>query len=313
MSEENEVSAEIAEDNTPTEVAVQTETATETNEVVSAERDPSDPGYNPVDIDSASPEEIKTRLNYLYKQAKLGQQTQKEYRQLREITDRQAQVIEDLQNGMYQFADHLQNKTFAETESSLRAQMQAAYEAGDFMALTAAQEKLTDLKVQKATNQNKPKPVAKQPTQQPQAQVPSYEYDNTVEYEGKEAAEAWRFETDNSGAPLRPWAEQGHPEFQSALAVTLNVLNNPSYEKLSMEQKLAVVDQRMGTKRTTGHQTVMNGGLNPKPRIAKVVLTPEMEKIATRTRFGGPNAKTDADHIAAYRKQLEKFPVRGKK
>lgn len=311
MSEETETTESV--ETTETETVTQTEPATETNEVVTEKRSKSDPGYDPVDIDTASPEEIKTRLNYLYKQAKTGQKTQSELREMREIAAQQAQVIADLQNGMYQFADHLQNKTLAETEAQLRIQKQQAYETGDYATLAAIDDKLMEIKVQKASNQNKPKPQAKQQPVNQAAQVEEYELDENTEYEGKEVAEAWRFETDTGGNPIRPWAEKGHPEFQSALAVTLNVLNNPANAKLSMEQKLAIVDQRMGVRRTTGHQTVMNGGLNPKPRIAKVVLTPEMERIATKTRFGGPNAKTDADHIAAYRKQLEKFPIRGKK
>jgi hypothetical protein len=312
MSEAAEAVTEVVESQEAANTNIQ-QAADTIEEVVT--RSPADPGYDPIDLESASPEQVKTRLNYLYKQAKQGQKLQSKVREFEDIMARQSQVIEDLHKGQIQLADHLQGNKFAEVENQLRIQKQQAYEAGDYAAMATIDDKLMEVKIQKANNANKPKPQIQQRQPQQQPGVNQYEYDEAAEYEGKDIAEAWRYEADATGNLIRPWAERDHPDFQSALAVTLSVLNNPSNAKLNMQQKLAIVDQRMGLSRkpSGGQQTVMNGGLNTPSRAAKITITPEMEKIAIKTRFGGPNAKTNADHIAAYRKQLEKFPIRGKK
>lgn len=291
----------------------ETEVTVETPEVTTEEapRSKLDAGYDPVDIDTASPEEIKTRLNYLYKQAKTGQKTQSELREVRELAAKQDQVIRDLQNGMYQVADHLQNKTFAETETTLRAQMQSAYEAGDYMALTTAQEKLMDLKVQKTANQSKPRQQEVQIPRLNQVANQAYE-DGEISFEDKAMTSAWIDERNESGEPLRPWAinhnpNDPDPDYVKALMIAQRIFNDPSKTHLPFAQKLAEVDKKMGTRKPASHQTVMNGGLNIKGRTAKLTLTPEAERIAVRTRFGGPNAKTDAEHIEAYAKYTQQM------
>jgi len=263
-------------------------------------------GYDIIDPEKASPEDVQKRINYLYKQYRTSNE---ELRSYKEIAAEQSRLLSELQNGMGAVVDHLQSSKFVETEAQVKAQLKAAYESGDADAATDAQEKLAELKARKIlAEQNKLQKPKAQP-QQNQPQQPQ-QYDDVM-YEGRDVIENWQSETDENGRLVRPWAftkdaNRPDPDYIEALAVTHKILNSPAYEHLSMEEKLRKVDERMGTKQQSqGGQNVLGSRLTTQKKTARVTLTPEMQKVAIRTKFGGSNAKTDADHIEAYRKQLE--------
>jgi hypothetical protein len=80
------------------------------------------------------------------------------------------------------------------------------------------------------------------------------------------------------------------------------------FSHLSFEDKLDELDKRMGTKKQrSGQNSVMGGNFTPRGKSGKVTLTAKQQEIAVRTKFGGPKAKSDAEHLEAYRKQIERL------
>lgn len=265
-------------------------------------------GYYPIDFKTASPEEIESRFNYVYKQVKDQKRTDQTLRQYREIAEQQAKEIENLTKGFTGVVNHLQDKTLTETESQLKQTMRAAYEAGDTDKYLAAQDKLDDLRLEKKLSARNTKEAPK-----PEVKTQSFDNGPGLPPEDQEVVDAWQDERDDSGKLLRPWAHNNSnnhdkPDslYIAALNETFSVLRNPRFENYTMEQKMAEVDRRMGVKKSSPSQNVMGGGLTGNRKTSKLTLSPEAEKLAVRTKFGGPKAKSDAEHIEAYRKQLEK-------
>jgi len=268
-------------------------------------------GYYPVEIEDPA---IKQRFDYVYGQVKKNERDKNEYKK---IAAEQSRIIAQLQQDQGAIVNHLQTQTYTNVESQLKAQLQTAYETGDTNALVAIQDKLLDIKAQKLVA-----PRQQQQTQSQQALQQNYSMsqvaddafsDGEISFEESQRVNAWAGETNERGEPLRPWISNStgdlndpDPDYVKAWTVANQVFNKPQYANLSFDQKLAEVDKRMGVTKSTGKQTVMGGGFTGKPRSARITLSPEAEKLAIKTRFGGPKAKTDADHIDAYRKQIEK-------
>lgn len=283
-------------------------------------------GYDPVDL-SGLPEElakpISDRLDYLYRQVKDGQREKKsvsrEINELRGIAQQQYEIINELQNGVGAVVSHWTQTAFANTEAQLQQKMQQALEAGDTAGFFDAQNKLLDIKVQQ-----KLQPQAqqqKQPQAQPQMAVPYNSgravaddalADGELTQEDYTAVNAWINERDQSGTAVRPWAVSRTPDnptndpvYRRALIEMAAVFDEASpYANLSMEQKLSELDKRMGVQRSQPEQAVLGGNLTTHKKSATLRLTPKQQEIAIRTKFAGPG-KSEADHIAAYRKQIE--------
>ncbi len=83
------------------------------------------------------------------------------------------------------------------------------------------------------------------------------------------------------------------------------MFSSARYAHLTIDQKLAEVDKRMGVSKPAARQNVLAGNLTSARKSPKVSLSPKQEQIAIRTKFGGPKAKSDAEHLEAYRKQIE--------
>lgn len=278
-------------------------------------------GYNPVDIEKASPEEIKERINYLYRQVKDGNKTNNQYRQ---IAAEQSRQIEELTKGFNGVVSHLTTKNFADSEEAITAQLDAAFAKGDNKGYLEAQKKLINLGVEKRLAADKPVPArqVQQPQQNGQAYSSATQIARDAEGSGELSSEeasytsAWQNEKDDNGELLRPWSKTADmnnpdPEFRAALNEANGVFNNPRFANKSIEEKLAEVDRRMGVAKRTVSQTVSGMGLTGKSKSSKVTVSSDIEKLAIRSKFGGPKAKTDAEHIEAYRAQIAK--VRGKR
>jgi hypothetical protein len=271
-------------------------------------------GYDPVDLSDLPPEkaqQVEERINYLYRQVK---DTGKNIREYRSIAEQQAQLIEDLRNGVGMVVDHLENKTFQENEATLRQKMENAFEAGDLKGYHEAQDKLQDLKLQKLT---KPQPQKKTETQKQayagkvsaSSMAQEAVQDGELDPQDATFVSAWQQETNDRGEPLRPWTTTADPndpdpDFVKALVITKKVWDQ--YPNRSIKENLAEIDKRMGVQTRSSGQTVMGGSLTTQGKNSKITLSAKQQEIAVRTKFAGPKAKSDADHIAAYRKQLEK-------
>ncbi len=273
-------------------------------------------GYNQIDFKTATPEEIEKRFSRLYSQVK---GSQRELNQYRSVASEQSKLIEDLQKGVGMITNHLEEKSFKDGESKVKAELQAAYEAGDTKAIADATDRLVDLKANKkeAAQKKESKPKEKAETQINSMHQAAKEGLETGELSGEEftQASAWLDEQDERGQPLRPWAVNADPndpdpDYVKAVFVMQKVWAMPN---LTIDQRLAEIDRRMGVSKSSGGQTVIGGRLTPKPKQSKVTLSPEMEKLATRTKFAG-NGKSDAEHIEAYKQQMARVQsLRGAK
>lgn len=282
---------------------------TETTANVSRETNSKPDGYEPVDLSDLPPEkqkEIENRVNYLYRQVKDNSRTVHEYRSL---AQQQAQAIDDLMNGMGKVVDHLETRTVDENIAILQQKMNDAFEAGDNKAYIDVQSQLLDLKAQKIAAQNKPK-VQPQKHQQTNRNPTPNEIANNALLDGEisdqdiQILDGWQSEIQN-GSSVRPWAQESHPLYPQAYNEMLLVFTNPVFQNLGFDQKLSEIDRRMGVQPRANGQTVMGGRLTSAPKRQKITLSPAAERIAVKTKFGGPKAKSDAEHIEAYRKQIE--------
>ncbi len=281
------------------------DTQVETTEPV---QDNKPAGYGPVDL-SNLPEDVRKpledRIDYLYSQVKTNERTLGQYKS---IAQQQSDKLNELMGGFDKVVDHLYTQEQGQTESQIRQEIKTAYEAGDNDAYMKAQEKLTDFKVdQKLKAKSPPKQEAK-PEAQRQPTVAELRAqgmtDGDWSQEDDTYLESWQSEMSN-GRELRPWAKEGHPMYPYAYNESMLVFSSPAFEKLTTEQKLQEVDRRMGVSKSTGGQNVMGGNLTTRGKSSKITLTPKQQEIAVRTKFGGSKAKSDAEHIAAYAKQIE--------
>lgn len=273
-------------------------------------------GYDPVDVEKASPEQIKERINYLYRQVKDGNKINNQYRQ---VAAEQSRQIEELTKGFNGVVSHLQGKNFTDSEEAITAQMNEAFAKGDNKGYLDAQKKLINLGVEKRIAAEKI-PAPKQATQ---TVTTTQQYgsasqiardagsEGELSSEEVRLTEAWQNEKDENGNLLRPWSKTADmnnpdPEFTSALREAQAVFTSTRFQDKPYEEKLAEVDRRMGLAKRTVSQTVSGGGLTGKSKSPRITLSSDIEKLAIRSKFGGPKAKTDAEHIEAYRKQIAK-------
>lgn len=271
-------------------------------------------GYHPVDVEDPA---IKDRINYLYKQVK---SSGKDLNQYRSLAAEQARMIEELTANQGAIVNHLQEKTFTDTEVQVKAQYKAAYESGDVNAMMDANDKLAEIKARKIAAEQRPKP--RQETRQQNAYFDASVSNATSQavangefsQEDASVTNAWASETDERGEALRPWINNStgdpndpDPDYVKAWVIANKVFNDPKAQSWTINQKLAEVDKRMGIGKSSGKQSVMGGALTGKPKAASISLSPEAEKIAVRTKFGAnKGAKSDAEYIAAYRQQMQK-------
>lgn len=284
----------------------QTEQTNETETTESNDNQPRSKGYAPfVDL-SGVPDEIRAPLEGRFAHlSRIIKGNQQELREYQRIAAEQSARIEELTSGFGSMVNHLQDQTYAETESNLKAQLRQALEVGDNERYIDLQDKLLDLKAEKklAAKQEQPK-------QQQQRRVEPVG-DPMVAAEDVQFINSWQAEEDEYGNPLRPWAfnrgtqERPDPTYLAALAETQAVLRSPRFANKTMEEKMAEVDRRMGLVRTERRQTVMGGNLTGNRKTSKITLSPEAEQIAIKTQYAG-RGKSNQEHLEAYRKQLEK-------
>ena len=188
--------------------------------------------------------------------------------------------------------------------------MKSAWEKGDNDTYFALQDKLDDLRIEKKLAL-KNKPSTPQQPAKPQSATEYAEQGNLSDSEYA-ATDAWQNERDERGQLVRPWAFANDPNHQTALLEAQAVFNSPRFANLSYEKKLEEVDKRMGTAKRSASQTVMGGNLTTPSKTSKLTLTPKQQEIAIKTKYAG-SGKTDAEHIAAYRKQVETLSQRRSK
>ncbi len=263
-------------------------------------------GYAPVDVKTASPEQIQERIDYLYRQVK---PKERENREMRQLLADQSRVIDELSRSQQQVVTHLTQRGFAENKEQLKVAMQEAWKKQDNAGYIEAQNKLMDLQVEERLQE---KLQRQQPQQQTNGHIPRDAAEiargavesgelNDNEYR---TTESWQSEKDDSGNLIRPWAFSSDSSYQAALFETRSVMANPRFSNLSYEQKLAEVDRRMGVQKRSSSQSVLGGSLTKPVKNVKVELSPKQREIALRTQYAG-KGKSEAEHLEKYRKQIE--------
>jgi hypothetical protein len=267
-----------------------------------------------VDLNGLPPElaePIKKRMDWLYYQTK---DSKRQFNELKSIAQQQAELIEELRNNQTAVVGHLQEEKFSATESALVQKMQSAWETGDMQGYLNAQNQLTELKVEKKLSQLQKPQQQKQEKQAPQQNISGREIADDafaggeISPEENAYAQAWMSETDENGNLLRPWATGNDQKSQYALMEAAAVLNpDGPYAKWPMEKKLAEIDRRMGLqKNNVGSQPVLGANLTNRQKSNTITLSPKQREIAIRTKFGSnKGAKSEADYIAAFKKQIE--------
>lgn len=307
-------------DSTQENTEVSSEKTEASNENVShgtQEQSQSKPaGYLPVDPETATPEQVQHRIDYLYRQVKTQGKDIHEYR---EIARLQSQKIDELTNGVVRVVDHLQTKQTTDSENEIRQKMETAWATGDNKTYQDEALKLTRLTVQREMAQQRPK---NQTQQQAYGGVNSASQiandavkDGEISQEDGRVVGAWQTESDERGQPLRPWAQTENPndpdpDFVKAMVIAKKVFEANPHR--TIQENLSEVDKRMGVKKSTGGQNVMGGSLNSPGKRGTIRISPAQERIAVKTKFGSnKGAKSDSEYIAAYRKQIETVSTKG--
>lgn len=264
--------------------------------------------YNAIDVKTATPEQIEARYNYLFRQVK---HSERDKREMQNILRQQSEIISRLEQGQNAVIGHLTQKSFVDGKEQAKKDMQDAWKRQDNEAYIEAQNRLMDIQVEERIAQRETK---SQPQQQAQTKSPqsatdvAYNATQTGELsqEDYRVTEAWQNEKDDMGNVVRPWAFATDPTHQAALFEARSVMANPRYEAWTYQQKLEEIDRRMGTAKRTASRAVVGGGLTKGTKSTKIELTPKQREIALKTHYAG-KGKSEADHLDAYRKQIEKF------
>lgn len=264
-------------------------------------------GFDPVDVRTATPEQIEARINRLYGNVKKNEKDAREARQANEILIARFQ---ELANNQQQIVTHLQSTDYVEAENTLRQQQRTAWDKGDLETYHAATEKLVEVKAQKAVaardarqqkpNENRPQMVSRavSATDAVNMAVQNGEINDSE----ANIYRAWAGETDPYGNPKRPWVNETDIRNSTAAYEGAAVFNNPAFANKTFVEKLREVDRRMGLQTQTqqGSNVLPAGNLTGQRKTSNVKLSQMEETIAVKTKFGGSKAKSDEDHKTAY-------------
>lgn len=272
--------------------------------------DPARPeGFDPVDVKTATPEQIEARINRLYGNLKKNEKEAREARQANEIL---IQRFQELQQGQQQIVQHIQTNDYQETENTLRQQMRAAWDRGDVDGYHATNEKLLDIKAEKAAQAKIPKqqkPIETNNLQQNRAISATEALEMSVASgetppDKANILRAYFGEADPYGNLKRPWVNVSDVRNSQASKIGAVVFDpeHPVFSQMTFKQQLAEMDRQMGVANTQpqSNSVLPAGNLTGMRKTSTVKLSPQEETIAVRTKFGGPKAKSDADHKAAY-------------
>lgn len=302
---------------TTTEAPVTTETAQPAAETTQAPAEtpaekPS--GFDPVEF---NPEQ-QARVNRLFGNMKRYESKAQMMEEANALLAEQVRVLNETQSKVI---THIQNNDYQDAESQLKGQRKAAYDRGDISAVDEVNDRLRDLSVRKAlAEMNGQRPQAQPQIQrQPQAPVSANDVINNAVQKGDVSDEeanvyrAWITEADDSGNIKRPWTNQADLRNSTAAFEGRAVFSNPAFANKTFAEKLKEIDRRMGmpAQNQNGQNVLPGGNLTRPGKTNNVKLTDYEMKIAEKTKFGGPKAKSLADHHEAYRQAKIKSQSKG--
>lgn len=273
-------------------------------------------GFDPVEF---TPEQ-KARVDRIYGNMK---RYEGESRTLKEDNQRLIAAFEALQTQQGQIINHIQTNDFKDAESRLTAERQTAWDKGDITAFNKANDGLFEIKAKKVVSDSLPKMT---PVEQPKNNgymngqrmpvtdaVEQALQRGEIEPQEAQIFKSWESQADDTGVKMRPWTDPSHPLNLAAATEGRAVFENPAFKNKSFADKLREIDRRMGiqTQTSQNNNVLGSGNLTRGNRQPKVELSPQIEKMAIRTKFGGPKAKSDADHVEAYRQAIIRSKAKG--
>lgn len=307
-------------DSAPAETSEVSQPSQETSQEVQQTEVQKPDGFDPVDVKTATPEQIEARMNRLYGNMKRYETAARKVPELEQANQILADQIRSINETQSKVINHLHITDYQEAEQSLKAQRQEAWKSGNSQLYDDINDKLRDLTMKRATAEMEAKFKPQQIIQQPQMRPVNGEavIDLAVKQGAVTSDEAtvyrsWMGETDDSGTPKRPWVSENDPRNMAAASEGRAVFNNPVYSHLTFAQKLQEIDRRMGVKMATpqGQNVLPSGNLTRSVKNNNIKLTDYEAKIAEKTKFGGPKAKSNADHHEAYRQAKIKSQQKG--
>lgn len=294
-------------------------TATETQSDVSQEtnQQPSKPeGFDPVDF---SPEQ-KVRFDRIYGNMKRYETKAQEMERLNvDLVQRMAA----LETNANQIVSHIQTSDFKDIEARLIAEKRTAWNKGDIDGYESAADKLVEIKAQKIFKDSLPKTTSvEQPKNNGYMNGQRMPVTDAVQHalergeiEPQDATifKSWESQADDTGMKIRPWTDPNHPMNGAAAIEGRAVFENPAFRNKTFAQKLQEIDRRMGIQNQSSQNNAVlgAGNLTRGGRAPKVELSPQIERMAIRTKFGGPKAKSEADHVEAYRQAMIRSQQKG--
>lgn len=228
-----------------------------------------------------------------------------------------------LETNTSQIVNHIQTSDFKDAETRLVADRQKAWNDGKIDDFNRANDQLLEIKAKKIVSESLPKPS---PVEQPKnngymngQRMPVTDAVQHAlergEIEPQDATifKSWESQADDTGMKIRPWTDPNHPMNGAAAIEGRAVFENPAFKNKTFAQKLQEIDRRMGIQNQSSQNNAVlgAGNLTRGGRVPKVELSPQIERMAIRTKFGGPKAKSEADHVEAYRQAMIRSQQKG--
>lgn len=269
---------------TPEGEAGQVEQGQETQPEANGEDKPE--GWEQVDL---TPEQ-QARFNRIY-----GQMKQKD-KVIEQLAQDQRKAIERLEALE---TSHQERETGSQLDA-LRMAEREALEVGDTAKAQELRDEITDLKIQSSV----PKPK-----EEPKAQDGGQEFVNQYLTPDRMATlESWVSETDGNNQLVRPWANDSHPDYATAMRAAWAVISDPSMKDAEIGAILSEVDKVTGAiigspapaKRPSAPVLGSNGDAPPRKQNKSTL--DENQKMVARSMFPGMKA---SEAEARYAKSLE--------
>ena len=235
-------------------------------------------GYDRVDV---SDPKIKDRIDYLYKQVKASDETNRvvrsEYQKVAQALEYATRELEELKSRQ------VKNDEDARLQH-LRGEMKRARELGDDDAADKFSELIAEFKAEQKISQrdaeNNKRYQEYQASQRQQQQQQPFSQEE-VEY-----ANSLKDELAEDGSPLRPWMRADDKDFKVAQLLAAEIVTE---KKLPLKEALQELDRLMFEKRgiapkknTPKSPEVLSGlNLTAPPKSNQIKLT-DAEKFAAR-------------------------------
>lgn len=290
-----------------TQVETQTETTAPESIIQQPEVQQEKPETNekPAGFDKVefTPEQ-QARVDRLYGNMK---RYETDARELREINSKLIETVSQVQQEQSKVVNHLQIKDYESAENKLKEEARQAYAKGDVDVWMSSTQKIAEIAAKKSIAEFTPR-------QQPQSQqqprpVSPEDAINLAQQKGDVSSEeaniyrAWVNETDPQGNLKRPWINPQDVRNTTAAFEGRAVFSNPSFQNKPFAERLREIDRRMGMVANVqgGNSVLPAGNLTRGNNTNKVAVSDYEARVAIRTKFGGSKAKSDDDHVEAWR------------